>query len=96
MAAGHAKTQVYPFAAYAQTVFTSFGARRDFFDLIEVCAGYIQPPDSEFTVTRSFSISHFPFFISHLGQVLRVPTLVGSFRSKHPTEVGILNAASSS
>jgi hypothetical protein len=40
---------------------------------------------------KSYDIFHFSFFIGHQRPVLRVPTLVGFFRSKHPAEVGTLN-----
>jgi hypothetical protein len=40
---------------------------------------------------KSYDIFHFSFFIGHQRRVLRVPTLVGFLRSKHPTEVGTLN-----
>ena len=43
----HAQAQMHPGAADAQTVFTSIGAGRDFFDLIEVCTfvGHMISPD---------------------------------------------------
>jgi hypothetical protein len=39
VATRHADAQVNPGAADAQAVFTSIGAGRDFFNLIEVCTG---------------------------------------------------------
>ena len=38
MSAGHAEPQVNPSVANLQAVFTAVGARRDFANLIEMCA----------------------------------------------------------
>jgi hypothetical protein len=40
VAAGHAEAQVHPLGADAQAIFTSVGAGRDFFDLIEMSADF--------------------------------------------------------
>jgi hypothetical protein len=60
---GHAQAQVHPRAADAQAVFTSPGARRYFFDLIEVCAFHVWLPN---WLKNDLIIFHFSFFIFHL------------------------------
>ena len=65
MAAGHAKAQMNPRGADAQTVFTAVGAGCYVFDLIEMCA-----------VHKFLEITALPSAVRKVYDVYDLPTLI--------------------